>query len=94
MWFRFIHQRRSLTLSDFFLLVAAAVVLAVMIIFQKEYELGAMHRSAKARQPSSEVKKVPVIVYISAPCTQTYHLNVVRIHDGVIVPHFNLLDEV
>jgi hypothetical protein len=32
-----------------------------MIIFQKEYELGAMHRSAAARHPTSEIKKVQTI---------------------------------
>lgn len=55
LWFRLIHQRRSLTVSDIFLLIATVIVLAVMIIFQKEHELGAMRKHA---EPNETVKKV------------------------------------
>ncbi|KAE9966677.1 hypothetical protein EG328_008778 [Venturia inaequalis] len=63
LWFRLLHQRRSLTLSDTCLCVAAAVVLMVMIIFQKEHALGAM-RMHKSYVPTPQVKKLSFVTIL------------------------------
>jgi hypothetical protein len=62
LWFRLMHQKRPLTISDMFLLFATALVLVVMILFQKEHELGAMRKHA---EPNETVKKVSTRLYYS-----------------------------
>ncbi|TLD37251.1 hypothetical protein E2P81_ATG04063 [Venturia nashicola] len=61
LWFRLLHQRRSLTLSDICLCVAATVVLMVMIIFQMEHALGAMH---KHFVPTPQVKQLSFLTIL------------------------------
>jgi len=84
LWFRLLHQRRSLTISDLFLIIAAITVLAVMLIFQQEYALGAMQ---KGKPQTVDIKKLSfatVLLYtpqfivqnsVSSPSTTIYSLH-------------------
>lgn len=46
LWFRLVHQRVALTISDVFLIIAALELLGIMCIFIKENEMGAIHESS------------------------------------------------
>ena len=59
LWFRLIHQRQSLTLSDFFILVAYLELLGLMVMIGKEYELGVIQENVPM---SSQILKVSISV--------------------------------
>lgn len=91
LWFRLLHQRRSLTLSDLCLCVAAGVVLMVMIIFQKEHALGAMHRHFV---PTPEVKQVHheiALVEIKSDNSQLSFITILGYHTATYFTKFSIL---
>jgi hypothetical protein len=64
----------SLTLSDIFLLIAAAEVLAIMVCFTKEYQMGVMSESVPDMTP--EVRKVRNEQFSQVPsCNKWYSYN-------------------
>ncbi|KAF2663855.1 hypothetical protein BT63DRAFT_113357 [Microthyrium microscopicum] len=63
LWFRLVYQKLSVTASDFFLLVASAELLAMMLILIKEHEMGAMEGHYKQTPEFRKLSIVTVLLY-------------------------------
>jgi len=65
-WFRLINQRLGFTLSDILLLIACIELLAILCIFIKEHEMGAMDEGFEMNRDMLKLSFSTVLLYDSS----------------------------